>query len=87
MSAVNIEEEIIAAMGKEIQKEIDFEILSGMLKQMGWTKVVLTPMTSEQSKAIDDWIAMYVKNPVETMGLVWMFEDKRDAVNFTLKWL
>lgn len=87
MQVVNIQEEIINRAAEQMSKEIDFGVLTSMLCEIGWTKVVLKPMTDEQSKAIDAWVAMYVHNPVETMGLVWVFEDRRDAVNFTLKWL
>ncbi len=83
---MNIEEEIISNLGREIQKEIDFEVLAGMLKELGWTKVVLSPMTKEHSDIIDKWVIEYVKGPHETLGLVWMFQDSADAINFTLRW-
>ncbi len=84
---MNIEEEIMTHTGREIQKEIDFEILTSMLKEIGWTKVVLKPMTKEQGEDIDKWVIDNVNGNHETLGLVWVFEDSADAINFTLRWL
>ncbi len=74
-------------LAQKMCSEIDFEILAGMLCELGWTKVILKPMTKETSDAIDAWVSLCIKNPHETRGLVWIFEDPGDAVNFTLRWL
>ena len=66
--------------------DIDFEILSGMLCEMGWTKIILGPMTRETSDAIDHWVSNNIKHPHETRGIVWIFQEQKDAVNFTLRW-
>ncbi len=81
-----LEDQIADRMAKEISKEIDFNILSSMLCELGWTKVVLKPMTWEQGSAVDDWVSRHVRGHVETMGLVWLFEDSKDATMFILKW-
>jgi hypothetical protein len=70
----------------QIAKEIDFGILTSMLQELGWVKIVLTPMTHETSDAIDEWIRITCKKGVETMGLVWVFEDHREAAWFSLRW-
>ena len=87
MSSVNLEEQILDELAQKMCSDIDFEILAGMLVGIGWTRVVLKPMMKERSDAVDSWVAMYVKNPYENRGLLWVFEDQADAVNFTLKWL
>lgn len=86
MSTVSIEEEIINAAGERMAKEIDFGILCSFLEELGWSKVILHPMTKEYGDAIDYWTQTQLKGNFETMGLVWIFEDKGDAINFTLKW-
>jgi hypothetical protein len=83
----NLQEQILNDAAKRMSDEIDFEILCGMLCEMGWTKVVLSPMTRETSDAIDAWLVENVSNPFETMGLVWIFEDEQDANWFSLRWL
>jgi len=84
---MTLEEQIINDAGKTIANEIDFEILYSMLKELGWRKVVLSPMTWEQGLEVDAWTEKHVKGPFETMGLVWIFEDEEDANWFALRWL
>ena len=43
-------------------------------------------MTAEHGADIDKWVSEYVRGHFETMGLVWLFEDAKDATMFILKW-
>ncbi len=81
-----LEDQLAESMAKEISKEIDFEILSTLLCEIGWTKVVLRPMTAEHGAEIDAWVSEYVRGNVKTLGLVWLFEKSKDATMFILKW-
>jgi len=83
----DLEQSIINGAAKRMSDEIDFQVLTGFLTEIGWTKVILKPMTTEVSHSIDKWIADNVKGNVETMGLVWVFECKEDASWFVLKWV
>jgi hypothetical protein len=83
----SLEDEIITKMGKQMSDEIDFEILTGMLCQLGWRKIILSPMTTEDSNEVDIWTARNVKGHFETMGLVWVFEQEEDANWFALRWM
>lgn len=84
---MNLEKEMIERAGNRMAAEIDFTILCDMLCSIGWTKVVLRPMTWENSYAIDEWTATNVKGNFETMGSVWVFERPEDANWFTMRWL
>lgn len=85
---MNLEDEIAEQMSKEIAAEIDFEILSSMLVEAcGWHRVKASPMTWEEGRDIDQWVKDHTIGKHYAAGLVWVFEDQRDAVNFTLKWL
>ena len=84
---MTLEEELLNKAGKAMADEIDFEILCGMLKELGWRKVILRPMTGEDSTEVDIWTAKNVKGHFETMGLVWIFEHEDDANWFALRWL
>jgi len=83
----SLEDEIITKMGKQMSDEIDFEILTGMLCELGWRKIILSPMTHEDSTEVDVWTAKHVKGHFETMGLVWVFEQEEDANWFALRWM
>jgi hypothetical protein len=83
----NLEDEVISEMSKQLCSEIDFEILTGMLCELGWRKIVLSPMTMEDSYEVDAWTKKHVKGHFETMGLVWVFEYEEDANWFALRWL
>jgi len=84
---MNLQEELIEKAGKRMADEIDFEVLCSMLKELGWKKIVLRPMTWEDGYELDAWTAKHVKGNFETMGLVWIFEDQEDANWFALRWL
>jgi hypothetical protein len=84
---MTLEEEMLNKAGKAMADEIDFTILSEMLIELGWRKVVLHPMTWETGAEIDAWTEKHIKGPFETMGLVWVFELEEDANWFALRWL
>lgn len=87
MTTKNLQEQIIDDAGKALSNEIDFQILAGMLVEIGWRKIILNPMTWEEGYEVDAWTAKHVKGNFETMGLVWVFEDEEDANWFALRWL
>jgi hypothetical protein len=83
----SLEDEIISKMGKQMSDEIDFGILTDMLCELGWRRVILSPMSTEDSYEVDMWTKKHVKGHFETMGLVWVFELEEDANWFALRWL
>jgi magnesium transporter len=83
----DIEEDIINRAGKAMADEIDFTILTDMLCELGWRKVILSPMTWEDGLEVDAWTDKHIKGHFENMGLVWVFEDEEDANWFALRWL
>ncbi len=83
----NLEEEIVNELASQMQSEMDFEILSNMLVELGWKKIVLTRFFSrEHSVDIATWCEENVRNPYERRGSTFVFENEGDAVNFTLRW-
>ena len=84
---ISIEEDIINKAGKAMADEIDFGILTEMLCELGWRKIILSPMSTENSYEVDAWTAKHIKGHFETMGLVWVFEHEEDANWFALRWL
>jgi hypothetical protein len=84
---ISIEEDIINKAGKAMADEIDFGILTEMLCELGWRKIILSPMSTEDSYEVDVWTAKHIKGHFETMGLVWVFELEEDANWFALRWM
>ena len=83
----NIEEDITNSMAKELADEIDFEIIAGMLQEMGWTKVKRSPFVSnEEAVDIRYWIDEHITGEVQSRGYTWLFEQAKDATMFILKW-
>jgi hypothetical protein len=85
---MSIEEEILNKAGKEMAREIDREVLWGMLKEIGWTRVMLNRL-QDNKHAVDItyWLEENVKNPFERNGRDFIFENQKDAVNFILRWM
>jgi hypothetical protein len=84
---MNIQDELIEQAGKDLAKEIDREILWGMLEGMGWHRVML-PTLGDAYMAVDiiTWLEDNCKNPYERSGRDFIFESKKDANWFKLRW-
>ena len=84
---MTLEEEILNKAGKEMAREIDREVLWGMLKDIGWRRVMLDRLT-DNNHAVDitHWLAEHCKHAFERSGADFIFESEVDAVNFTLRW-
>jgi hypothetical protein len=85
---MKLEDQIIEELGTQMQSEIDFHILSDMLVELGWTRVIISRF-QDNHHAIDIriWCEEHIKNPYENRGTNFVFEDQGDAVNFTLRWI
>ena len=84
---MSIEEKLLDRAGKAMAREIDREVLWGMLKDIGWHRVMLDRFT-DNNHAVDItyWLEANCKNPFERSGADFIFESEIDAVNFTLRW-
>lgn len=83
-----LQDQILTDIAKEMQTDIDREILWGMLKGIGWTRVMLDRL-QDNKHAIDItlWLEENIKNPFERNGRDFLFEDSKDATMFILKWV
>ncbi len=83
----NLEQEILDELGTKMQSEIDREILWGMLKGMGWTRVMIDRF-QDNKHAVDItyWLKENCQGAYERNGRDFIFENDGDAVNFILKW-
>lgn len=82
---MSIEETIIANIAKQMQVDIDQEILDSLILEdaikLGWTKT-----TIGYSYEISKWLNENIKGEYKSIhGQLW-FEDGQDAVLFMLRW-
>jgi len=87
MAGNSVEDEIANNLGNEMAREIDREILWGMLEGIGWCRVML-PRLIDNNHAIDitHWLEDNCKNSFERNGRDFMFESLQDANWFRLRW-
>lgn len=83
----DLEKEILDELGTQMASEMDREILWGMLKGIGWTRVLLPRFKSrEHSVDVITWLEDNCNHAFERSGADFIFESEVDAVNFTLRW-
>ena len=88
---INIEAELRKdleeQLAKDIQEEIDFSIVADILKETGWTEVIIGPLTSNQ-QAVDiiTWLDKNCKNKHYGRGTRWLFNEAKYATMFVLRW-
>lgn len=83
-----LEKEMIEAKVKEMQQEIDREVLWGMLKELGWVRVNLSNETAMvYATRISEWLIQNCQGSYERHRSDFIFEDSRDATMFILKWV
>ena len=84
---MNIEDEMIERAGKAMAREIDREVMWGMLEGIGWTRVMIPTLGSRQ-QTIDIliWLEENCKDAFERNGRDFIFENQKDATWFILRW-
>ena len=86
--AMSVQDEIMYRAGEEMAREIDREILWGMLVGIGWHRVMLSRL-QDNNHAVDItvWLREYCVGAYERSGRDFIFEDSKDATMFIMKWM
>jgi hypothetical protein len=86
--ANDLQEQIINNLGNEMAREIDREVLWGMLKGIGWTRVMIDRL-QDNNHAIDitHWLEENCQGSFERNGRDFIFESEKDATMFILRWV
>ena len=81
------EKVMIDRAAKNLADKIDREVLWDLLRDLGWTPVVI-PRFIDNKHAIDitHWLEETCKKAYERDGRNFLFESTKDAVNFILRW-
>lgn len=84
---MTLEEEMIEKASNAMAREIDREVLWGMLQGIGWQRVMI-PRLVDNMHAIDItyWLEETCKKAYERNGRDFLFESAKDAHWFTLRW-
>jgi hypothetical protein len=83
-----LEDQIMERAAKQMADEIDFGVMCDLLADIGWTKVVLDTLGSnENAWGIKDWLSSACTKEWKQRGRFFVFESKDDAAMFKLTWL
>ena len=96
---MNLQDEVIEALGQSISRAIDAEILDdimiNVLKYEGWTATIINPAyepplvritESDWYSETAEWIHLNATGNYKLLKGQWYFERQEDAVMFTLRW-
>lgn len=85
---VNLEEQVIDQLGKEMQVGMDFEILADVMCGGGWTclKMQYNPHTGQEWSTVIDWVDNNFEGDYREHNGTWLIELKKDATMLALKW-
>lgn len=84
----SVERDIIDHAAQKLAKDIDREILWGMLIGIGWTKVQISDLQISQfSLDIRQWLNVNCKHHYQQNGKDFIFENDKEAMWFSIRWL
>jgi hypothetical protein len=85
---MTLEEQLIERASNELSREIDREVLWGMLKDIGWTRVMIDRL-QDNNHAIDitHWLEENCQGAYERNGRDFIFESEKDVTMFILRWV
>lgn len=83
-----LEEQYAERAAQAMAREIDREMLWGMLKDIGWTRVMIS-RSQDNNYAIDItcWLKENCNGAYERNGRDFIFELEKDASMFILRWV
>lgn len=84
MVEINLEQEILEELGKNMSADIDNEVMCDLLAESGWHKVRVN--YNHDSAKILEWIDQNKTGDVYGRKHCWAFTEEKDAVWFALCW-
>jgi len=86
MAVKDVEDLLFEELGKQIAKEIDEGIISNVLVESGWTPVHFTFKDNFHATDVQIWLQNECSEKYRRLGSDYLFEDKKDAEWFILRW-
>jgi len=84
---MNLQDEIISNIAKQMKQDIDEGIISTMLVEDGWTPVQFYFKDNYHANDVNFWLLEHCSNKWRRLGSDYLFEDVKDAEWFNLRWL
>lgn len=81
-------DEAVKRAAKEMADEIDFQVLLGLYKEIGWTEIEFNPhRTTLEVALIKEWTNANCKGHYISRSNRFLFEDEKDAMWFSMRWV
>ena len=84
---MTLEEEIAESIAKDMARQIDDDIMSSMLVEIGWIPVEFHFKDNNHSNDVTFWLLEHCKSKWRRIGQTYLFEDRKEAEWFILRWL
>ena len=86
--SIDYDADLYSQAAKILQEQIDWEVLTSVFVQSGWTTIDL-PRFKDRYEAIDvdNWIDENCNGKHMKRGKTYVFEKTEDAEWFSLRWL
>ena len=83
----SIIDELVQRAAKELQEEIDFNVLAELYKQSGWMEIEFDSWHLVNAhNPVKQWLRNKCKGHYTCRGKRFLFEKESDAINFVLRW-
>jgi hypothetical protein len=82
---MTLEKEMLTKLSKSMADQIDWNILSEILIEQGWKKVIREPLFYDED--VHGWLDLIKTGKIRSLGNEWLFEKEQDAIMFSLRWL
>ena len=81
-----ISDHIIRQQAELIANSIDFQIVADMLVDSGWTQLTIEYGRGQKWHEVTQWAEDNIDYQYQELAGVWIFESKKDATAFALRW-
>lgn len=82
----NLSDHYIRQQAELLAKTIDFEVMTSILMETGWTKLVIDYGNDQRWDVVKQWAEDNLLDKHQEHAGTWIFENKKDATAFALRW-
>lgn len=80
-----LQDQILANIAKQMQEQIDMDVMMDILD---WTKIEIDRFIDNyHAMDIREWLEENCKGPYKSYGRNFYFQNEKDAVWFSLRWM